>query len=59
MKMVIEASDKRSGMSMDELEQAVHQARNLGYHKLGKALLGFKSQLQSITFEKEEASEQS
>jgi len=55
MKIVIEASDKRQGMTLDELEQAVHQARNAGTHRLAKAVVGFKGQVQSLAFEEEKS----
>lgn len=50
----IEAYDKNAGMNLDELSTVLAQARTMGYIRMGRTQVGFKGQIQTMTFLKED-----
>lgn len=50
----IQAKDRKAGMDMTEVTNALAQARTAGFNHLGRTEVGFKGQIQSMTFHDKE-----
>lgn len=49
-RVTVEAADKKAGMTFEELEANMNRAKQWGYTGAVRARLGFKNQIQSVTF---------
>lgn len=48
--LVIQARDRKAGMDMEEVTNALASARTHGYTFMGRTEVGFNGQIQSMTF---------
>jgi myo-inositol-hexaphosphate 3-phosphohydrolase len=49
-RVTVDAADKKAGMTFEELEANMARAKQWGYTGAVKMRLGFKGQVQSVTF---------
>jgi hypothetical protein len=50
MNLRIDAIDKKTGMTIADVELACANARAMGLHRVSKAVVGFRGQLRALEF---------